>query len=46
MKIIHLNCGVTSYMKVLAVIDATFTVVKRKPKKIHRLVRDSNPCPL
>ena len=29
--------------KIIAVIDATFAVTKRKPKKAFRLVRDSNP---
>ena len=32
MKIIYVNCGVKNYMKVLAIMDATFTVAKRKPE--------------
>ena len=33
-------------MKIIAVEYATFAVAKRKPEKIIRLVRDSNPWPL
>ena len=30
-------------MKIIAVIDTSFVVAKRKPEKKFRLVRDSNP---
>ena len=34
------------WMKIIAVIYATFAAAKRKPEKKIRLVRDSNPWPL
>ena len=34
------------WMKIIAVVYATYAVAKRKPKKIFRLLRDSNPWPL
>ena len=34
------------WMKIIAVIYATFAVAKRKPEKTFRLVLDSNPWPL
>ena len=44
MKIIYVNCRVKNYVKIIAVICATFAVAKRKPEKQKfRLVRDSNP---
>ena len=44
MKIIYVNCGVKNYVKIIAVIYATFAVAKRKlEKQKFRLVRDSNP---
>ena len=44
MNIIYLNCGKYELdgKKIIAVIDTTFAVVKRKPEKKIRLVRDSN----
>ena len=44
MNIIYLNCGKGELdgKKIIAVIDTTFAVVKRKPEKI-RLVKDSDP---
>ena len=48
MKIIYLNCGKYELdrKKIIAVIDTTFEVVKRKPEKKIRLLRDSNLWPL
>ena len=34
------------WKKIIAVVDATFAVAKRKPEKKFRLVRDSDPWPL
>ena len=45
MNIIYLNCGKYELdrKKIIAVTDTTFAVVKGKPEKKIRLVRDSNP---
>ena len=43
MKFIYLNCGMKKYVKkILAVINATYAVAKRKPEK-NQACRDSNP---
>ena len=44
MNIIYLNCGKYELdrKKIIAVIDTTFAVVKRKPEKNQASVRDSN----
>ena len=36
------KCLALDRKKIIAIIDATFAVVKRKPEK-NRLIRDSNP---
>ena len=41
------NCLFFTWKKIVAIIDATFAVAKRKPKKKKiRLLRDSSPWPL
>ena len=42
----HVTRNSVIWRKIIAVVYATFAVVKRKPEKKNRFVRDSNPLPL
>jgi len=35
MKFIYLNCGMKNVKKILAVVNVTYAVAKRKPEKIR-----------